>query len=337
MPEISLHLDVVGVDGQPIFDPRLEIFARRSNDTSLASWLMEPWQGARNLTFDAEEHLDFFLHVAPTRYELGALLYTVAGNRVATTQGRFCLPRLPSKWVPRFAPWQELPAGDFSALKELLAKRSPTFRCGRESAGGRFTDDRFDAVAPDNGGAALAKMSLLNFYSRLRVEQMPATTDSWLTQVSSLLYSDQERVVAEVSGTCWDIVRQTAQAPRDGFSGVNVVPSHISNFNAEPGVTDVTNAFSIKSGKAKANLQLTAAKARRHGQETFLLDVDFDENSNPVLHFFDVIRHKFSGGTHPIYIHECLRRGFGDAPLGYALQPRDPIPETDARIIDGAR
>ncbi len=85
-----------------------------------------------------------------------------------------------------------------------------------------------------------------------------------------------------------------------------------------------------RQGRAKGNLQLTVAQARRHGQEAFLLDADFDEHDNPLLHFFDVIKHKFSGGTHPIYIHECLRRAFGDGPLGYALQPRGPIPETSA-------
>lgn len=297
---------------------------------------MEPWEGPRRFTFEGDEHLNFFLQVAPARYEIGTLLYTVA-NRVATTDGSFCLPRRPSKWLPKFALWEELPENAFGELKAVLTDHSPAFRCGRESEPGRFTNGRFDAVAPEDDGAGLSKMSLLNLYSRLRVEQLPGTTESWLTHVRSLLYSTRERILAEVSRGCWEAVVQTARAPRDGYRGVPVVNDHIENFTAEPGVTDVTNAFSIKSGRAKANLQLTAVQARRHGTDTFLLDADFDEHDNPVLHFFDVIRHRFSGGTHPIYMHECLRRAFGDGPLGYALQPRSPVAETDARLLDRSR
>ena len=76
---------------------------------------------------------------------------------------------------------------------------------------------------------------------------------------------------------------------------------------------------------------------RKLGKDVFLLDADFDENSKPLLHVFDVIKHKFDGGTPPIYVHECLRRVFGDGPLGYTLQPGTPIAETDARMITTPR
>jgi hypothetical protein len=132
-------------------------------------------------------------------------------------------------------------------------------------------------------------------------------------------------------------VRKTSDQARDGYTGVPVIQAHVDNFKDGTSVTEVNSPFSIKSGRAKANLQLTVAKARKNGQEIFLLDADFDENNNPVLHFFDVIEHKFNGGTHPIYMHECLRRVFGDGPLGYALLPGDPIPETDARMIGAPR
>ena len=334
MHQIRLDLDVVGIDGQSIFDPRLSVLARRG-DSPLKSWLLEPWQGPGRLVFESDaEHLDFFVQVAPTRYELGTLLHSVRGNRIATTDGRFCLPRRPSQWVPQFVLWQHLPDNEFGALKTLLAKKSHSFRCGRTSPPGTLTDQRFDAINPEQDLEALPKMSLLNLYSRLQGETMPASDGPWFGQVRSLLYSDRERLVAEITRDCWETVHQTSLAARDGYNGVGVIPDHINNFRDEPGVTQVTNAFSIKAGKAKGNLQLTVAQARRHGQEAFLLDADFDEHDNPLLHFFDVIKHKFSGGTHPIYIHECLRRAFGDGPLGYALQPRGPIPTTSARIVN---
>lgn len=338
MHQITLDLDVVGVDGQPIFDPRLSVLARRSNDSTLQSWLLEPWDGPRRLGFESDaEHLDFFLQVAPSRYELGMLLYSVRGNRIATTDGRFCMPRRPSKWVPQFVVWQQLPQGEFGALKTMLTDKSPAFRCGRKSQPGTFIEERFDAIVAERSDEALPKMSLLNLYSRLSVENIPAANQPWFGQVRSLLYSDRERVVAEVTQDCWQIVQTTAEHGRDGYEGVPVIQDHLNNLRDGTGATEVTSPFSIKSGTAKANLQLTVAKARKNGQDTFLLDADFDENNNPLLHFFDVIRHRFNGGTHPIYIHECLRRAFGDGPLGYTLQPGTPIPETDARMITTLR
>jgi hypothetical protein len=338
MPQITLDLDVVAVDGRSIFDPRLSVLARRSNnDSPLRSWLLEPWEGLRRLGFDSDaEHLDFSLHVAPSRYELGTLLYSVHGNRIATTEGRFCMPRRPSKWIPQFVVWQELP-GEFGALKTMLTEKSPVFRCGRTSSPGKFIRDRFDAIVPERSDEALPKMSLLNLYSRLGVENMPATNQPWFGEVQSLLYSDRERVVGEISPDCWQNVQTTAERGRDGYEGVAVIQDHLDNLRDGTGVTEISSPFSIKSGTAKANLQLTVAKGRKNGKDVFLLDADFDENSKPLLHVFDVIEHKFNGGTPPIYVHECLRRVFGDGPLAYTLQPGTPIAETDARMITTPR
>jgi hypothetical protein len=68
----------------------------------------------------------------------------------------------------------------------------------------------------------------------------------------------------------------------------------------------VSDAFSVKTRDAKANLQLTVARATKDGRSVFLLDSDMDENGR-LLHGFDVIRHAFNGGTHPIDISESLR------------------------------
>jgi hypothetical protein len=75
------------------------------------------------------------------------------------------------------------------------------------------------------------------------------------------------------------------------------IQDHLDNLRDGTGVTEISSPFSIKSGTAKANLQLTVAKGRKNGKDVFLLDADFDENSKPLLHVFDVIKHKFDGGT----------------------------------------
>jgi hypothetical protein len=98
-------------------------------------------------------------------------------------------------------------------------------------------------------------------------------------------------------------------------------------------VTDVSDLASVKTREAKANLQLTVARAKRDGRSVFLLDTDMDENGRLILHGFDVIKHAFSGGTHPIDIAESLRRMFPSSVLGYGLAPKRPIAETSSRLV----
>jgi hypothetical protein len=98
-------------------------------------------------------------------------------------------------------------------------------------------------------------------------------------------------------------------------------------------VSGVSDAFSVKTRDAKANLQLTVARATKDGRSVFLLDSDMDENGRLILHRFDVIRHAFNGGTHPIDISESLRVMFPSAALGYGLAPKRPVPETRPRLV----
>ncbi len=80
MHRITLDLDVVGVDGQSIFDPRLSVLARRG-DSAFKSWLLEPWQGPRRLDFESDaEHLDFSLQVGPQSLRTGDTAASVRGN-----------------------------------------------------------------------------------------------------------------------------------------------------------------------------------------------------------------------------------------------------------------
>jgi hypothetical protein len=119
----------------------------------------------------------------------------------------------------------------------------------------------------------------------------------------------------------------------DGYRGVQVVRGHIRNLEAIPGVTDVSQTASVKTREAKANLQLTVARAKKDGRPVFLVDTDMDENGRLILHGFDIIRHAFTGGTHPVDIAESLRVLFPNSSLGFALAPKHPVPETRARLV----
>jgi hypothetical protein len=75
----------------------------------------------------------------------------------------------------------------------------------------------------------------------------------------------------------------------------------------------------------------------RDGRRTYLLDTDIDENGEWLLHTFDLIRHAFTGGTHPVDIHECLCTAFPSQDLGYHLEPVRllPLPPALSRVAAG--
>jgi hypothetical protein len=80
--------------------------------------------------------------------------------------------------------------------------------------------------------------------------------------------------------------------------------------------------FSIKSDEKLGNLQLTLAPAKdAAGNPVLLLDADIDENGVLLKHFFDLLKHRFTGGTHPFDIHEVLVFSEPNVDVGYQLVP----------------
>lgn len=78
--------------------------------------------------------------------------------------------------------------------------------------------------------------------------------------------------------------------------------------------------FSIKSSEDQGNVQLTMAPGKDAGGHSLLiLDADIDENGQMFKHLMDLLKHKFSGGTHPFDIHEYLALSNVNRPLGYQL------------------
>jgi hypothetical protein len=54
---------------------------------------------------------------------------------------------------------------------------------------------------------------------------------------------------------------------------------------------------------------LAPVKKAGSAEVMWLLDTDIDENGQFVKHLYDALfKHKFTGGTHPFDIHECLKK-----------------------------
>lgn len=320
MAVLSLDLHITDVDDQAIVDPTVFVRLTGSTDPTTATVKLSLQGAPRPLRFEnGPSGFSVALRITPSRYMDGAVFCTVDGSGIVTPMRALRLPRRSSEWRPAFTPWQRLPDA-FASLQAVL-DRSPDFRLGRTSNPEHFVDVRYDGVDPDDESRVLAKLSLLNLYSRLNMELVPGAGKAWFSLVQELLVATRERFLAQVDESCWATVRAFAQNPPAGF-----VPArsdlHVDNFEAIPGVEQVHELASVKTREEKANLQFTVCRALRNGTPVFLLDTDIDENGNLLRHTFDLIKHVVTGGTHPIDIHEALRKTFPQVALGYELEPR---------------
>lgn len=331
MPERTLLLRVTDVDQRPIVDPT--VFVRIATpDNQRSATERVALNGEPKLVRFADGPTGFALNlrVSPSRYRDGMLTASVDGDGLVTPTAPIRLPRRPSEWLPAFTAWRLLPAA-FGRLQRVL-DGSPFFRVGRMSAPDLFVRDRYDAVDPLDESRVLAKLCLLNLYARLREEPVPVDGGPWFDLVQELYLATRERFIARVDRACWARVRDLEKHPRDGFKKTPV-GDHKDNLEEIPGVSQVRDLASIKTREAKANLQFTVARAQKDGETIFLLDTDLDENGKLLPHTFDLIAHAFTGGTHPIDIHESLRAARPDLDFGYGLEPRQPIADTSARVI----
>ena len=325
----AFDLRVVDVDGRIIVDPT--IFVRVTNEIRTVTAQVAFDAAAVSLRFDERPAGQVLqLRLTPSRYHDCTIFCQVDGNGTISPP-EIRIPRRSSEWLAAFDKWNTL--GESFALLKKTLEASTAFRLGRTSEPERHVEDQYDAVNPEDESRSLAKMSLLNLYSRLAIEPAPGTATPWFTYVNELCYATRERCLAEIDEECFTRVQKLARESTGGYKGLKVVPSHIRNLEAISGVTAVTDVASVKTREAKANLQLTVARAKRDGRSVFLLDTDMDENGRLIRHGFDVIRHSFTGGTHPVDIAESLRVLFPSAALGYGFSARHPIAETRARLV----
>jgi hypothetical protein len=229
------------------------------------------------------------------------------------------LLREPAAWRSMFTPWAALPAA-FTALRDALTASADVALLGTGHTFPSLAGAAYDNVA--ESGAVLAKTALLNVYYRLRTASPPiAGGDTWFTHVERIVAIGQERILAFVRPEMARVVREI-RASIDAFDGdfeLADASLHRKNVPAalQPRIADM---YSIKSTHDQGNYQLTLIELQ--GSDSVLLDADIDESGTFWGHARDVFKHKVTGGTHPVDIHEILVRQDRRTPgfdLGYTL------------------
>ena len=188
-----------------------------------------------------------------------------------------------------------------------------------------FAGPSYDAIDRTKASVVLAKASLLNLHSKLTAFTDPVGNGKrWFGYLRRILKMGRERAIAVVDPAMASHVKKINREP-GRFDNYRHTPArnHHDNF---PGAFDVgTSAeelFSIKSSDPLANVQLTLGRGTEPGtnRRVWLLDTDIDERGTFWGHLGDLIKHKFTGGTHPYDIHEFLLLIKPARDLGYQLR-----------------
>lgn len=310
----ACQFELVDASGRPLTDPRVDFtFMRPSGATPKRTLAVEgtPVSFALN-GFDGQA---VFCEIGASRFRLVKSGFMLVSPGSSFTQ-KVILPRNPRSWKPEFTKWKDLgPAYD--RLKELLTKSKKVRLKSTGEAIGTFAEAKYDAAAEN--ALVLAKTALLNIHRTLFDLTEPIGKLSWLSFLLEIVLIDRERVVAKVDPALLDIVRTIHRDIDEFDNDYKRAPASMHKGNIPADLKDkIQDIVSLKTREKKGNLQLTVATF--HGVDTVLLDADMDENGEVVPHLFDaLVLHKFTGGTHPIDVHECIRAVTPNADLGYTL------------------
>ncbi len=328
----QIRFDLCDVQGRPLVDSNSHLKLARTDEPVGNSYRLDIARGPVELELTAPAGSPLIVRLNFDRYRGIGFNAVVKGAIVEVPYPQLVVPRRPAAWLPRFVPWADL-ADLHEPLKRLL-RGSPRLQLGQGTPARRFVGQAYDAVDPLDEISALAKACMLNVAHRLCREPIPTTNAPWVSDVEELLLVTRERILARATAGCLDRLRRLSAAPPRGYRKVNG-KEHLKFFRGIPGVTDLAEPVSVKTDEARANLQLTAVRARLSGEPVVLLDADIDENGKWLPHALDYVRHRFDGGTHPLDIHEVLWIKFGPLDLGYDLRPRIPIGRVTGRILPG--
>lgn len=329
MPMRRLTMSVQDVDGRGIVDPVAFLRVSSTNSAHQTTAKLELSGGGIDRFVDVPADATLRIRLSPSRYRDGAVFASVNGDGEIAVP-TMALPRRPDRWLPAFSPFASL-GGSFAGMIRVL-RASPRFRLGRDSVPGKLVDSAFDAVSPSDESRSLAKMCLLNLCSRLEAEGMPGKA-AWIDRVQELLVCQRDRLIAVVGDDVFQDVEALAKAG-DGVYRKSNAALHRKNLERIATVSAVGAMVSVKTRVSRANLQLTVGRVQMAGQAAVLLDADLDEHGELVPHTFDVVRHLLTkGATHPIDIHEGLRRTYPGLRLGYDLEPAVPVGEVTVKVL----
>jgi hypothetical protein len=318
---LRISLDLRDVANRPLRDPETFFTFRRVSDhRQIGDQLLLSLTGTASV-FDLPVATGevAVCEIDPKRYRFGnsPVFFRTPGPPIKKT----CqLLREPNEWTPDFARWADLPAS-FAELKRVL-RQSPRVTLFKQGGvvGDLLVEGDYDGMAGES--VVLAKTALLNAYFRLnRAHEPVSDTRSWFSFVTRLLAIGRERCLALVSPEMETLVRQIHTHIDLFRADYERTPAENHRGNVPAAMQGrITSMISIKSTHRKGNFQLTLTHLS--DPDEVLLDTDIDENGALLAHFFDLFKHKITGGTHPHDVHELLVLQEGDTPgfdLGYRL------------------
>jgi hypothetical protein len=327
--EISL-LDVTGAEA---IDPDTRLTVKRGSSQDVVSVFRTSFPPTRYFSLPAfpSEHV-LAPFIEPSRYRSKPLpFFTLTSGKTIVRQ--VTVFRKPSDWHPAFTKWLAL-SDRFDPLRKVL-EESGGLRVRGAASLEDFTGGHYDR-ATDDGRVVLPKASMLNLFAKLTELREPINKRKpWFHFVRQLLEIGRERFIAVVDTDMADRIR-TIRDRIDDFAGVykrTPVGDHHQNLPAAYAVAK-NSMVSIKTTEANGNVQLTVGKGTdpESGDDVWLLDTDIDENGKLLVHLGDLFKHRFTGGTHPIDIHEYLALAHPGIDLGYVLAPAPSVRHVARRL-----
>ena len=317
---MQVAFDLRDVFGQPIRDPKTFFTFRRVADNRQISDQLEVAVTGGTAVFDLPAVAGDVVvcEIDPSRYRFvnSPLFFRSPGPPIR----KECrLMREPTEWVPKFTAWGDL-AAPFTNLKDVLGvSENVTLFRGTDSLGKLLVKETYDGLTGDD--VVMAKTTLLNLYFRLNQTAEPMTSRNWFSFVKRIVAIGRERLLAFVEPDMEERVRQISDHIGEFRADYERTMAENHRVNVPPALQSrITKMVSIKSSHRKGNFQLTLTHLS--GPDEVLLDTDLDESGDLLGHTLDILKHKFSGGTHPNDIHELLVLTEGQADgfdLGYRL------------------
>lgn len=316
----TLEVTLLDVSGAEASDPDTKLTVKRGTSQDVVRVFRTSFPPARQFSLPAfpSEHV-LAPFIDPSRYRSKSLPFFTLTNGKTITRN-VTVFRKPSEWEPVFAKWNEL-TDRFKPLKDVLTA-SPRVRVRGAAAIDDFTGGHYDK-ATDDARVVLPKSSMLNLFAKLTELREPINKRKpWFLFVQQLLEIGRERFIAIVDKDMADRIT-TIRTNIDDFRDVykrTPVGDHHKNLPAAYAVAK-NSMVSIKTTEDNGNVQLTIGRGTdpESGDDVWLLDTDIDENGKLLAHLGDLFKHRFTGGTHPIDIHEYLALAHPGIDLGYVL------------------
>lgn len=309
-------LSINNAEGRPAFESNCNVGFQRTDGSTAAQAKGVSFPPARTFIIPAfPQEKNLFCLIRPSLYSLVQSKFFIPNG---DTNQTVTLQRLPDQWTPAFPALATLPAPRFDALRGIVAN-STQVDVKHGPVLGRL-DLAYDDLAGNQ--QMLAKMALLNLYAVLNDQNDPVNNRPWYRFVQQYVRIDQERFIAETDPELFDIVQKILKnldtfGPKGFFT--ESASLHLENIPDRYRLTQ--DLITIKVRYEQGNVQFTMGKATTNGRNVVLLDCDMDEHSNIIQHAEDLFIHIFTGGTHPIDIHEYIVHHDPGVQLGYALNP----------------